>query len=514
MKQLITKYKIARIILNNNFFKSLSMNWFVFGRRGSKRGVSYNGVFFMLSVFLIFSFIVSGLCFASIADDLIARKGWKKISMDLNNAPLLSVLKVFSQQSGLNFVATSNIENIPITLYLEDVPIRKALEKILDINNLAIELDEESNMFIIKRKTATPLETITKTYQLKYVRVSNVADKGSEADSIVTAVSQRLSEEGKISTDARTNSLIISDVPERFSIIEETIKHLDIPIPQVFIEVEIIDVKQELLDQLGIQWTSTLYNLKFAGRTLSFPFQKWADKFAANGGDRGREFTTGSITIPTDTPTAVLQLLKTDASTRILARPKILTLSNQPAEIKIASQEAVGTIANYNDNGNLQSISAERVEVGVILNVTPFVNAELGEVTMYIEPKVSNAIVSNLSNNYFDPHTREAKTTVRIKDGDTLVIGGLLKKDEAESKKKLPLLGDIPFVGALFRHKYKDIQDRELLVFITPHIMSDEGQKTLAKNNSNDYQILLNREQKDTTYRKEEVDNFLDNWKK
>jgi len=171
-----------------------------------------------------------------------------------------------------------------------------------------------------------------------------------------------------------------------------------------------------------------------------------------------------------------LDLLTTDTSTKYLARPRILTLSNETAEIKIVTDEAIGLVTETQGESGSTSEEAERTETGVALRVTPQVNSQTGEITMFIEPTVSEASTSNLSDSYRDPERRQTKSVLRMKDGETVVIGGLIRNRETEIITRVPILGDIPFLGALFRHKDKTRdEDRELMVFITPRILKGRG---------------------------------------
>ncbi len=358
------------------------------------------------------------------------------------------------------------------------------------------------------------VETITKIYSLKYARVNsspiNTASANSKAgSSLVDAVQALLSSNGKLNEDSRTNSLIITDVSFQFGLIEETIKKLDVPVPKVIIEAEIIDTSKTLTDKLGMAWTdSGLYTLTLASRTgLAFPFQSWLSR------DAQTQITTGSINAASNT--AVLYLLKQDVSTKVLARPKILTMSNESAEIKITGNEAIGTITTFDDQGLPQTTSAERYEVGVTLKVTPSVNMDTGEITMVLEPNVSSVKASAQGvGNYYDPQQRSAKVTISVKDNETVVIGGLLKKDVSDTKRKVPLLGDIPFLGSLFRYKYTTDQDRELLVFITPRIVPSDGVglAKLEQLEKYDKEILTQREQANYQNRKQEIDKVLEVW--
>ena len=199
----------------------------------------------------------------------------KTISMDLQEADLKDVLKIFSVQSGLNFIASESVKGRKVTLYLDNVPIRETMDKLFKANKLIYEYDENANIITVSYAgdTLEP-DTITKVFQLKYRSVSTAnlekekinlfasysAASGQQSSSstsggatITNAVKQILSKDGKINEDASTNSLIITDLASRFPSIEEVIRDLDQPQPQVMLEVEVLDVSKNLLDNLGFQ---------------------------------------------------------------------------------------------------------------------------------------------------------------------------------------------------------------------------------------------------------------------
>jgi type II secretory pathway component GspD/PulD (secretin) len=177
-----------------------------------------------------------------------------------------------------------------------------------------------------------------------------------------------------------------------------------------------------------------------------------------------------------------LDFLRTQTDTKFLARPRIMTLNNETAEIKITANETIGITSLQQGSGSSAetTTSAERAETGVSLRVTPQVNLETGEITMFIIPTVKDTAASSIpiggtgSTYYKDPEERTTKSTVRVKDGETVVLGGLIRNQNSTVITKLPILGDIPFFGMLFRHKEQSPgRDRELLVFITPHIIKN-----------------------------------------
>ncbi|MBL7131779.1 MAG: type II and III secretion system protein, partial [Candidatus Omnitrophica bacterium] len=176
--------------------------------------------------------------------------------------------------------------------------------------------------------------------------------------------------------------------------------------------------------------------------------------------------------------TLALDFLTTQSDTKYLARPRILTLSNETAEIKISAQEAIGesSVTSSSEGTATTTQEAERYETGVIMRVTPQVNLDTGEITMYIDPKVVDVKQGGTFGGvtYNDPETRGTKSVVRVQDGETIVLGGLLRKRTNQTLIKVPFLGDIPLIGALFRHKSKTRdEDRELIVFITPRLIQE-----------------------------------------
>jgi len=456
----------------------------------------------------------------------------KTISMDFQDASLKDILKAFSIQSGLNFIASEALQDRKITLYLNQVPLDKAMDKLFKANNLSYELDRDANIFIVKDWGRLQVETITRVFYLKYATVSSSSLKeemsrnmsssttagattsattqtsgtataggggggsgkwGVEEDSGITkAIKRLLSENGSVVEDFRTNSLIVTDTPSRISVIAQTIKALDVAVPQVMLEVEMLDVSKSTVDKLGLKFGQTPFSMTMTGATMftKFPFASLLGEGAnvdKAGSNIPGHFTSGSVAVNSVGYTVLLDFLKTQTDTKYLARPRILTLNNETAEIKITTQETVGvTVSTTTTEGTAHSEEGvpERVETGVTLRVTPQVNLETGEITMFILPTVkdtttSTFLVSGSTSQYFkDPEERSTKSMVRIKDGETVIIGGLLRHETVQTITKLPILGDIPLLGAFFRHKDKSKdKERELLIFITPRIINEKDIK-------------------------------------
>ncbi len=436
----------------------------------------------------------------------------KKISMDFKSASLRDILKSFSILSGLNFVATDSVQDRQISLYLDQVPIRDAMDKIFKANNLAYEMEEDSNIFIVKEMGRPTIEVISRTYVLKNAIVSNsnlataistgLSDDGTSK--IMNAVENVLSENGSVSEDGRTNSLIVTDVPSRFPLIEQVINSLDTSQPQILIEVQMLDVKKEIADYIGVDWGDG-YGFAMTGASLAqgteFPLGTMfpGKRNASDGPPWITPGTAGFSNLE-----ATMQFITTHTDTKFLARPKILTLNNHSAEIKIVTDEAIGkTVSTSTEESGATSSAeeAERAETGISLRVTPSANMLTREITLYLEPAVKEANLSNItivtdagSQRVQDPEERYTKSVLKVKDGETIVVGGMIKHYERVQVKKVPILGDIPFIGAAFRHKTNEPEDRELIVFITPRIV-DDTLKANAKLSSANYPALPVREQ-------------------
>jgi type IV pilus assembly protein PilQ len=422
------------------------------------------------------------------------------ISMDFKDASLKDILKIFSIQSGLNFIANQSLQNRTVTLYLDKVPIREAIDELFKANNLSYELDKKASIILVKDWGTEPVETITRVFYLKYATVSSsllMTEKGSGSaagssaatstvtSSIANVITKLISGNGSVIEDARTNSLIITDIPSKMAVIARTITALDVAVPQVMLEVEMLDVSKNAVDKIGLKFDQSPLTLNtslvLATIGTKFPFGH------VNGGKGS--VLSGSFN-PTSSASAYkiqFDFLKTLTDTKFLARPKLLTLNNETAEISITKDEVVGR-QDSTVSGTVTTTSTTWIRstdltltkegTGIFLRVTPQINLETNEVTMVIKPKSSVTTPSALAgaSNQADAEVRSTKSVVKVKDGETVVLGGLIHTEKTVAITKLPILGDIPFLKVLFRNKSQSPGlERELLVFITPHIIRDPG---------------------------------------
>jgi type II secretory pathway component GspD/PulD (secretin) len=401
--------------------------------------------------------------------------------------------------------------------------------KIFKANKLSYEFDRDANIFVVKDIGAVDArDLITRVFNLKYATVSTsslreeqaaevsgsagAASKeglsssgGSsgggktggkwEADKsagITIAVRQLLSKEsdgkeiGFVIEDFRTNSLIVTDMASNMPKIAALIATLDRPAAQVILEVEMLDVSKNVVDKLGVDWTNAgAFGMGIipATHVSKFPFGSLAETFTGKSGVTTND-DVGVLSF--NSLSLILDFLRTQTDTKYLARPRILTLNNETAEIKISTNEVIGETVTFSDTGAVNSRTAERTETGVMLRVTPQIDVEQGEILMFLTPKVIEAAESAFNGlggaSYRDPETRGTKSLVRVKDGETVVLGGLIRNQMAITETKLPFLSDIPVMGGLFRHKNKSRDvERELLIFITPKIVRDYAEQDLVR---------------------------------
>jgi len=451
-------------------------------------------LFIIVNIFFILTIKAHALQLYTGSD--ILPKGYKNktISMDFKGAKLNDVLKIFSQQSGLNFIAATTASNKTLNLYFDKVPVEEALDKILSANNLTYELKQGSNVFIVKERMDSGKNLMTRIYILKHATVpssklnstfskdnnSSKSDSDSSSVSgIISSIEKLLSDDGSIVEDPRTNSIIVSDLPSRFPAIEKAISRLDVRIPQILIEVEMLDISKSTSDLLGAKFGSQPISFNGGSKTSTFPFN------LDNAVDDGFTFEDPRYTVSTlsfSGLTFAINFLKTQSDTKFLANPRILTLNNEVANIHIQTNEAIGIAATNTSSaeGNSSTVSqAERVMTGVFLTVTPQANLNTREIVMAVEPKVIQATTGATfqGQTFKDPEERGTKSMLRVNDGQTVIIGGLLKTDYSNTKTNVPILSKIPILGAAFRHKDKQEEQRELVIFITPSIIKENISK-------------------------------------
>ncbi len=418
----------------------------------------------------------------AIEDAVMAEKGAEEdlVSLDFKDADLKDVMKVFSQQSGLNFITSKNIETRKITLYMEDVLVEDALNALLLANNLGLQQSPKSNIIIVKAKPTLPVETITRIYKLRYFHDTTAPGQhlmggggggggGSGGLLVESFIKPLLSKYGVFVSYA--NLILITDVPDRFKLIDQVISEIDKPIPEVMIEVELIETTTDFLEKLGVKFSEQFAKYYGPSHSTYIPYNLFTSR-AMPGTD-----LTGSGSISSGELSWVLEMLNTDTDTKFLSKPRILVQNREWAELKIVADQVVSvkSTTTYSESGPTITVEAERMEVGTVLRLLPIINEQEGYVSILLEPSVSrpkkSILVGPGGEEFIDPQTRSLRTVIMVGDGETVAIGGFITTEDETIKTKVPWLGDIPFFGMMFRHKEIKRIDKELLIFITPRIV-------------------------------------------
>jgi general secretion pathway protein D len=290
---------------------------------------------------------------------------------------------------------------------------------------------------------------------------------GGQTNGPVSAVSE-LKGQVYVVADTDTNSLLVATASKYDKQVRDILKELDRPVPQVLIKVLIAEVTHDNSLDAGIDFS--VLNLRPSGKGQSGG-TIFGNALAATAAQ-----STGAggmiVSLMEDNFTATLRALATVGKVDVLSRPYILASDNQQASILVGQEVPIITNSQTTDTGNIiNNISYQ--SIGIILNVTPHINPD-GLVIMDVAPQISaisNSTVpisSNVNAPIFD--NRSAQSRVGIRDGDTIVIGGLMQDQKTQTLSKVPFLGDIPGLGLLFQRNQTDLTKTELLIFLTPHV--------------------------------------------
>ena len=475
-----------------------------------------------------------------------------RVTVRVHGAPLATFLDTISAQAKVNFIITEGLEERRVTAFLQNVTVREALQVLLEIKGLTYQQIGKSNTYVVNQRSKEAVNLITRIYALSFIPLipltsDDLGDAGSSSSagfsqsgtaasgavaaptpgaaapvsggaggakpcsaknskiSLVRIICTVLSKAGDIELEPRTNSLIVTDIPEVFPQVEQIINELDKKAPQVMIEAQIVEIDSTRTRNLGFEWggpNGELATFTGGARDTSFPLNlpknlssmHFFDPLNPAGGIISSLANTGAASASNSVATSQTGYLKTSvldlsqlritlralvsrSEARFLGKPKILTLNNKTATIEIAANSAVAIQSNIQGGlgASLASTTAERYDTGVILKVTPQVNKE-GYITMLLQPSFTDtqaSAVSTAANPVFDPVKRSASTMVRVKNGQTLVLGGLLNSTESKIVQKVPFLGYIPLIGWLFTNTTNSRTNTDLVIFITPTIVSD-----------------------------------------
>lgn len=489
----------------------------------------------ILNIALVSWFLIFTCWFSSFGQDnppISKSAGQDKISLDIKGMEITDVLKMLATRSDMNIVVGKNVTG-RVTLFLKDVDLWEAFEIILLANDLAYE--KQANIVNVMTQRDYELlygerykdKKIAKVVQLKYAKAIDlsralnqiktnigkiVTDEASntvilmdtqvavkamaefisqadlpiqtkvfnlnyaQADKLLPKLQEIVTKGvGSVRIDERTNKVVVSDFPEKLKDITNVISAFDEKTQQVLIDAQIIEVKPSDKFEMGVDWDYWIKkNFRLAA---SMPTVGAINKLSVGTAAAALNVTNeGKYK-------GIIDLLRTIGDTKILSSPRIMVLNNQEAKILVGTKDAYITSTN-SQTGDVvvTSQTVNFVDVGMKLYVTPTINND-GFVTMKIKPEISSAEAKELISQDKKTEvpivtTSEAETTIMVKDGITIIIGGLKKDERKKTVKKIPGIGDIPLIGFLFRNTYDNVEKTDLVILLTPHIVSGEDSIT------------------------------------
>ena len=397
------------------------------------------------------------------------------------NADISNILKFISKITGLNMVIDPDVTG-RFTCELVQVPWDQALELVLKVNGL--DMIQEGNILRIGKVEKLAQES-KRRQELREAReqegnleVSTRTLSYAKVKDVQAILKKQMSPRGELVIDERTNTLIISEVPERIKVIDGLIDTLDAANPQVQIEARIVEASSSSLDSFGIQWGyNGIANASNGNQTnLVFP-----NSIASSGVVESKTNPNGyAINVPTADSVVfpkislgniantfnldvALTALTRKGKGRLISSPRATTQNNMPAEITQGERIPIQTNQN-------NTITTQYINAALEMKVTPQITAR-GSVIMLIDIKNDVANFDKQVLGIPTIVTETAKTTVMVQDGGTIVIGGLYKTTQSTSSDGVPILSKIPLLGKLFRNSRKSGSQNELMIFITPRII-------------------------------------------
>ncbi|EMU4170165.1 type IV pilus secretin PilQ [Neisseria gonorrhoeae] len=419
----------------------------------------------------------------------------RKISLDFQDVEIRTILQILAKESGMNIVASDSV-NGKMTLSLKDVPWDQALDLVMQARNLDMrqqgnivniaprdELLAKDKAFLQAEKDIADLGALySQNFQLKYKNVEEFRsilrlDNADTTGNRNTLVSGR----GSVLIDPATNTLIVTDTRSVIEKFRKLIDELDVPAQQVMIEARIVEAADGFSRDLGVKFGAT-GRKKLKNETSTFGWgvnsgfgggNKWEDQTkinlpvaaAANSISLVRAISSGALNLE-------LSASESLSKTKTLANPRVLTQNRKEAKIE-SGYEIPFTVTTASGGGNSTNTELKKAVLG--LTVTPNITPD-GQIIMTVKiNKDSPAQCASGSNTILCISTKSLNTQAMVENGGTLIVGGIYEENNGNTLTKVPLLGDIPVIGNLFKTRGKKTDRRELLIFITPRIIDTAG---------------------------------------
>lgn len=450
-----------------------------------------------------------------------------KMSLDIKGMDIVDVLKMLASKTALNLVIDKNVAG-RVTVFLKDVAPREALQVILSSSGLVVrqegvisrvmtaqdyekihgyDFDDPRQTLRLRLKYAAPKDVAavlnevkskvgrivvdevsgtvvlfdtqkkneemkkmaedmdlpleTQTFVLNYARCEKVAE------TLQPVLSKSV---GRIVIDGRSNKIIVTDHATKAEKIKNLVASLDDRTREVLIDAKIVQVNLNDKRSLGIDWEYVL-NKKFSV----------AGMFGGVITTTGNKWTIGKLNpVDANDYRVLIEALETEGETQILSSPRLTVVNNESAKILVGSKQVYVTTTAVQSQATTETAEAVNfVDVGVKLYVTPTIGAD-GFISLKVQPEVSSVVQNYKTaagNTIPIVETSQTETTVLLRDGATLVIGGLIKDEKTKTTNKIPVLGNIPFLGFFFRNTVDEVKKTELAIFLTCRILDFESSK-------------------------------------
>jgi len=415
----------------------------------------------------------------------LVRTGAGTFSIDVEGAEIHTVVRAIAEFSGRNIVVSKDVKGT-VRVSLKNVGWQEALRTILRSNGLDY-VDENGilrvdDMGKLEQEAVERESARAKQAELAPLETRVVKLNYANAQELTAALQGSLSRRGSILVEKRTNSLILSDLPDKVTEIEKMALALDSATPQIEITAKLVDVDEQALQDIGIDWRIGGEAKHLVDAATKDPLQLNPLK-PGNDSDNGLfPDVSAGIADPAATLTyglfkswggleAQLQVLEQHRKAKIISNPRITTVDNREAKI-IVGQKIPLIVQDVAGNALSQLTT-----IGIQLKVTPHLTADK-KIVMDLHPEVSDLSTQSTVQGGVIINTSEADTRVMVDDGQTAVIGGLIRTNQGVVRTGVPYLKDIPLLGALFRSNSTVDSNRELLIFVTPRITNLQAANT------------------------------------
>jgi type IV pilus assembly protein PilQ len=421
----------------------------------------------------------------------------EKLSLNFQNIEVRSLLQVIADFTNFN-VVTSDTVTGNLTLRLKDVPWDQALDIILQAKGLGLRksgnviwiapkdelaIKEQAELEAGKKKTE--LEPVrTQSFQLNYAKAEDIAKGLSGQNTGSQGSSRILSPRGSVISEQRTNQLFVTDIPSKLEEIQSLIAKIDIPVRQVLIEARIVEANDTFGKSLGIKLGGAAQNLSGGLQRVAVGGVTGPGRGSPTGGvldsspfvnlpaqgQGGFDPATFAVSLFNSGATRYLNLeisaLEADGKGKVVSSPRIVTADQVKALI------SQGTKIPFQKSTSSGATSVEFIEASLKLEVTPQITPE-GNVILDVQ--VNKDSLGTLTALGREINVKQIKTQVLVENGGTVVIGGIFEQNDSTLETKVPLLGDVPYLGNLFKTRTRDSTRTELLVFLTPRVVSERS---------------------------------------